>query len=92
MAKQDDSALPLPFGYPGAARADRREPFARETRRTRDDREAERAFLTSKIELVRSDPRLTDEEKERAVVALQSRIDDLAEDGAESAGDSVPAE
>jgi len=63
-------------------RADRREEFARTARPSREDREAERAFLISKIELVRSDPQLDAAEKECAVAALQSRVDALADDGA----------
>jgi hypothetical protein len=80
LAEQDDNALPLPFGYPGATRADRREQFARMIRHAPDEREAERAFLASKIELVRSDPQLTAQEKECIVAPLQSRIDALADD------------
>ena len=51
--------------------ADMREEFERMSRQTPRDPEAERAFIESKIEMVRTDPHLSPEEKERAIAELR---------------------
>jgi len=53
---------------------DRREEFERRSRETPRDLEAERAFIEGKIDLVRSDPNLTEEEKTRAIADLRQRL------------------
>lgn len=64
------SKVPPPPGGGGDI-LDRRKAFERLTRKSGRDEEAERAFIESKMELVRSDPNLTDEEKERELEKLQ---------------------
>ncbi|MFI1796842.1 hypothetical protein ACH427_05705 [Streptomyces sp. NPDC020379] len=54
--------------------ADLREEFARETARAPRDREAERAFLQSKIETLRSDRTRSASEKEEAITALRREL------------------
>ena len=53
---------------------DRREEFERLSRETPRNPEAERAFTEAKIDLVRSDPNLTEEEKARAIADLRQRL------------------
>jgi hypothetical protein len=45
--------------------------FERLSRQVPRDPEAERAFIESKIEMIRSDPYLSDADKERAIANLQ---------------------
>jgi hypothetical protein len=77
--------LPLPSGTPeeGLLRltdpetgksvpvADRRAEFERLSRQTPRDPEAERAFIQSKIDMIRNDPTLNETEKERAIEAMR---------------------
>jgi hypothetical protein len=51
--------------------ADLRAEFERLSRQVPRDPEAERAFIESKIEMIRTDPTLSDEEKLRAIEALR---------------------
>lgn len=51
--------------------ADMRADFERLSRQVPRDPEAERAFIESKIEMIRSDPYLSDADKERAIANLQ---------------------
>jgi hypothetical protein len=53
---------------------DKRAEFERISRQTPRDPKAERAFLENKIELVRTDPRLSEEEKARAIAELKVRL------------------
>jgi hypothetical protein len=53
---------------------DLRAQFERLSRRVPRDPEAERAFLESKIAMVRGDPHLSDEEKEQAIQELRRRL------------------
>jgi len=53
---------------------DRREEFERLSRETPRNPEAERAFIEAKIDLVRTDPNLTEEEKARAIADLRQRL------------------
>ncbi len=62
---------PAPSG--DAPIADMRAKFARLTAGSRKDLEAERAFIESKIEMIRTDPRLNDAEKESAIAELRQR-------------------
>jgi hypothetical protein len=55
--------------------SDRRAAFARETRKSGRDEEAERAFIEGKMAMVRSDPNLTDEEKRRALAELRLKLE-----------------
>ena len=80
--------LPLPPGGPeeGAPRmtdpgtgnpvpvADLRAEFERLSRQVPRDPEAERAFVESKIEMIRGDPHLSKAEKERAIEALRAGL------------------
>jgi hypothetical protein len=49
--------------------------FERLSRQTPRDPEAERAFLEARIELIRSDPRLSEEEKKQAIEEVRRRFD-----------------
>ncbi|MEU3751725.1 hypothetical protein AB0H17_03005 [Streptomyces olivoreticuli] len=60
--------------------ADAREKFARESARVPRDRTSERAFLKNKIEIARSDRKLSESEKEEAVAALLRELDRLEEE------------
>jgi len=53
---------------------DRREEFERLSRETPRNPEAERAFIEAKLDLVRTDPNLTEEEKLRAIADLRQRL------------------
>ena len=53
---------------------DRRDEFERLSRETPRNLEAERAFVEGKIDLVRSDPNMTEEEKTRAIADLRRRL------------------
>ena len=55
--------------------ADRRAEFARRSRESGRDPEAERAFVQGKLDMVRSDPKLTEEEKQRALDELRRKLD-----------------
>ncbi len=68
-AVRDEPAPPA-----GAGIADRRAEFARLTAGSRQDPAAERAFIESKIEMIRTDPRLSDAEKEAAAAELRRRV------------------
>ena len=67
--------FPLPLGRAGtgepAAVADLRAEFERLSRQTPRDPEAERAFIESKLEMIRNDPTLSQAEKERAAEELR---------------------
>jgi hypothetical protein len=78
LADEEKSRMPLPPGYHAAGDNDRREEFER-LACIEGDAASERAFLANKIELIRSDGRLTAAEKDAAVAALQSRLDALAD-------------
>lgn len=52
---------------------DMRAEFERLSRQVPRDPEAERAFIESKIEMIRSDPHLSDADKEQAIVDLRYR-------------------
>ena len=47
--------------------------FERVSRQAPRDPEAERAFIQAKVELIRTDPRLSDEEKAKAIAELRAR-------------------
>ena len=51
--------------------ADKRAEFERLSRQVPRDPEAERAFIESKIEMIRNDPALSETEKEKAVEELR---------------------
>jgi hypothetical protein len=53
---------------------DRRKHFEELTRRHPVDESAARGFLEARIEMIRSDPRMTPEEKERAIAELRERL------------------
>jgi len=67
-----DKVPPPPGG--GDDIVDRRKAFERLTRESGRDAEAERAFIESKMDLVRSDPNLTDEEKEKELEKLRQLL------------------
>jgi len=54
--------------------ADRRAEFERLTRQSPRDEAAEQAFIESKMNMVRTDPNLTDEEKQRALEELARKL------------------
>ena len=66
------SKRPPPPG--GGKIADRRTKFERLSRQSPRDEEAERAFIASKMEMVRTDPNLTKEEKQRALQELKRKL------------------
>jgi hypothetical protein len=55
----------------GGKIADRRAEFERLSRQSGRDEEAERAFIESKINMIRTDPNLTEEEKQSALEQLE---------------------
>ena len=54
--------------------ADRRANFARQSRKSGRDVDAERAFIEHKMELVKSDPQLTESEKREALEELTRKL------------------
>jgi len=58
----------------GGPIADRRAEFERISRQSPRDPEAERAFIESKMEMVRTDPSLTPAQKERALEELERTL------------------
>jgi hypothetical protein len=54
--------------------ADMRAEFERLSRQVPRDAEAERAFIESKIEMVRQDPNLSQAEKDRAIEQLRASL------------------
>lgn len=83
--KSRSSLPPVPPESDGASYADRRDQFEQLSNSLPVTPDAERAFLAGKIELIRSTPGLSDEEKDRAIDELQSRLRVLAgEDGPRS--------
>lgn len=65
--------LPPPPPH-GAAIGDRRAEFERLTRLSGRDKEAERAFIDSKLRMVRSDPNLSESEKGRILKQLKRKL------------------
>jgi hypothetical protein len=60
---------------PGGGKiADRRAEFERLSRQSPRDEEAERAFIEGKMEMVRTDPNLSKEEKQRALEELKRKM------------------
>jgi hypothetical protein len=60
---------------PGGGKiADRRAEFERLSRQSPRDEEAERAFIEGKMEMVRTDPNLSKEEKQRALEELKRKL------------------
>lgn len=59
----------------GGEIADRRKAFERLTRESGRDEAAERAFIEGKMAMVRSDPNLTDEEKQQALDELRRKLE-----------------
>ncbi len=57
----------------GAPIADMREAFERKTPQTQEDRDQAKAFIAGKIEMIRRDPHLTEEQKAAAIADLESR-------------------
>ena len=53
---------------------DKRAEFERISRQQPRDAEAERAFVEGKIEMIRTDPNLSDEEKHRAIEEIRQRF------------------
>src|SRR5262245_17243129 len=66
------SKRPSPPG--GGKIADRRAKFERLSRQSPRDEEAERAFIEGKMEMVRTAPNLTEEEKQRALKELKRKL------------------
>ena len=54
---------------------DRRKEFERATRKSGRDEAAERAFIESKMALVRSHPTMTEHEKEKALAELRLKLE-----------------
>ena len=59
----------------GGQIADRRKAFEQATRKSGRDEAAERAFIESKMSLVRRHPNLSDEEKEKALAELRLKLE-----------------
>jgi len=60
-------------GRPPGPIVDMRDAFARKTPMTEEDRAQMRAFIDSKIEVIRRDPNMTDAEKAAAIADLKAR-------------------
>ena len=60
-------------GKPSSPIVDMRDAFARKTPMTEEDRAQMRAFIDSKIEVIRRDPNMTDAEKAAAIADLKAR-------------------
>ena len=60
-------------GKPSSPIVDMRDAFARKTLMTEEDRAQMRAFIDSKIEVIRRDPNMTDAEKAAAIADLKAR-------------------
>jgi hypothetical protein len=74
---KDDPVLVNPqTGLPAPA-ADLRAEFERLSKKTPCNPEELRAFLESKMELIRCDPRLSETERKQALDELQRRIKDV---------------
>jgi hypothetical protein len=58
----------------GGGIVDRRKEFERLSRESPRDEEAERAFIESKMSMVRTDPNLSEEEKEKALEELRRKL------------------
>jgi hypothetical protein len=56
----------------GARIVDMREAFERKAPQTAEDEDRTRAFIDGKIEMIRRDPSLTEEQKAAAIEALKS--------------------
>ena len=54
--------------------ADLRSEFESMSKKVPRNAEAERAFILSKIEIIRSDPHLSDDEKRRAIADLENSL------------------
>ena len=54
--------------------ADKRREFEQLTKRQLGQAPTDAAFIKARLELVRSDPRLTEEERERALADLRKRL------------------
>ena len=72
MTRRSTDSPPPPPG--GGGIVDRRKAFQRLTEESGRDAEAERAFIESKMDMVRTDPNLTPEEKQRALEELKARL------------------
>jgi hypothetical protein len=55
--------------------ADRRKEFEEATRKSGRDEDAERAFIEGKMALVRSDPNMSEQEKEKALAELRLKLE-----------------
>jgi hypothetical protein len=71
----NDPPQPPHAGRKDAPIADMREAFARTTPQTSQDRDDARTFIQGKIEMVRTDPSLTDAEKAEAIAGLEAQRD-----------------
>jgi len=58
---------------PSSPIADMRGAFARKTPQASEDRAQVQAFIDGKIEMVRRDPNMTDEQKAKAIADLEAR-------------------
>ncbi len=52
---------------------DKREQFARKAPQTPEDDARARAFIDGKIEMIRSDPKMTEAEKAKAIADLEAK-------------------
>ena len=66
--KRQEEASPAPI-------VDMRDAFARTEPQSEQDRDAARAFIQGKIEMVRSDPSLTEAQKAEAIADLEAKRD-----------------
>jgi len=68
---------PSPSGKAEPGFADQRREFDDLSKATRTDAASELEFLASRIEMLRNDPDVSADERDRAVSELQKRIDSL---------------
>jgi hypothetical protein len=73
----DQSEPPAPSEPPGkpsnAPIADMRNAFPREKLQPEEERARTRSFIDGKIEMIRSDPNMTETEKEAAIANLEAQ-------------------
>jgi hypothetical protein len=70
---QPPPAIEQPGKPSNAPIADMRDAFARKTPQTEEDAAQAKAFIDGKIEMIRRDPNMTEEEKAAAIADLEAR-------------------
>ena len=74
MPDPDRPIWPVPEGKDDKTEADRRDQFSQWTAEQLKDPGAERAFILGRMEMIRTDPRLSESEKEEAIAELKRKL------------------